>query len=108
MCAKSFATPAARAASHERSQGPFPSLLRGKLLLVRGRSSRRVIVHDRGIWKLGEYLCGKTAGYVHALIRDRRQLKANQRFAFGTKQAAPVGLEQKGFAGAEDIIKVLK
>ena len=25
--------------------------------LVHGRSSRRVIIHDRGIWKLGEYLC---------------------------------------------------
>jgi hypothetical protein len=68
-------------------------------------SSRRVIIHDRGIWKLGEYLCGKTAGYVRVILRDRCELNANQRFAFGAK-CAPVGLEQKGFAGAVDIIKV--
>ena len=68
--------------------------------LVHGRSSRCVIIHDRGIWKLGEYLCGETAGYVRVILRDRCELKANQRFAFGTK------LEQKGFAGAVDIIKV--
>ena len=72
---------------------------------MHGRSSRRVIIHDRGIWKLGEYLCGETAGFVRVILRDRRELKPNQRFAFGSK-CAPVGLEQKGFAGAVDIIKV--
>ena len=73
--------------------------------LVHGRSSRRVIIHDRGIWKLGEYFCGETAGYVRVILRDRCELQANQGFAFGTKDA-PVGLEQKSFAGAVDIIKV--
>ena len=77
-------------------------------------SSRRVIVNDRGVWKLGEYLCGKTARYVRVILRDRCELEANQRFAllyftfcfaFGTKRA-PVGLEQESFAGAVDIIKV--
>ena len=59
--------------------------------LVHGRRSRRVIIHDRGIWKLGEYLCGKTAGFVCVILCDRCELKANRRFANGTK-CEPGGL----------------
>jgi hypothetical protein len=67
--------------------------------------SQRTVVHDRGVWEHGANLSGKAARHIRVVLRNRRELKSNQRFG-DCSQRSTIGLDQEGFAGAIDIVKV--